>query len=463
MSFYLYNTLTRKKEEFIPINEKNVCMYVCGPTVYDRAHIGNAKTGVVFDTLFRVLREYYGIENVRYASNITDIDDKIIDKAIKAGKKISEITEETFKWYVDDMAELNVLQPTHRPRATEFVPEMIELVKILLEKGHAYESDGHVLFDTASMKNYGFLSRRSQEDMIAGARIEVASYKKNPADFILWKPSDETQPGWKSPWGFGRPGWHLECSVMSSKYLGNSFDIHGGGSDLIFPHHENECAQSMCAHPDDTYAKYWVHAGMLNVDGVKMSKSLNNFFTVQDILAKFHGEVLRFAFLSTHYHQPMNFTHEGLNAAKQALDKFYTALRNTSDVELDDSVGINQDLLKALTDDINTPLAISILHEITAKLNKADSLEEKTKYKTELLKSAYLLGVLEQEVEAWFKWSPKGAETGISDEEIKSLVLERANAKKERNFARADEIREKLKELSVALEDTPSGTIWKRI
>ena len=463
MSFYLYNTLTRKKEEFTPINENNVCMYVCGPTVYDRAHIGNAKTGVVFDTLFRVLREYYGKTNVRYASNITDIDDKIINKAIETGKQISEITEETFKWYVEDMSELNVLEPTHRPKATEFVPEMIELVEILIQKGHAYESDGHVLFDTSSMDNYGYLSRRSLDDMVAGARVEVASYKKNAADFILWKPSDEAQPGWKSPWGFGRPGWHLECSVMSSKYLGNSFDIHGGGSDLIFPHHENECAQSMCAHPNDSYAKYWLHAGMLNVDGVKMSKSLGNFFTVQDILAKFHGETLRFAFLSTHYHQPMNFTHEGLNAAKQALDKFYTALRNVADIPFDENAGVNEDLLKALTDDVNTPLAISVLHEITAKLNKADNDSDKSKLKTELVKSAYLLGVLEQKVEDWFKWSPKATEGNISDADIDVLVNQRTEAKKNKDWGKADEIRNQLKDLSIALEDTASGTIWKRV
>lgn len=286
MKISLHNTLLRRKQEFTPIDENNVRMYVCGPTVYDRAHLGNAKTSVVFDVLYRFLCQVYGKDHVTYVSNITDVDDKILNKHKETGKSIREITEQTFQWYLDDMKKLNVLNPNHRPRATEYIQEMIELVKLLLQNGHAYEAEGHVLFSVDSMPNYGFLSGRSMKEMLAGARIEVADYKKNPADFILWKPSEADQPGWDSPWGYGRPGWHLECSAMSSKLLGNDFDIHGGGSDLIFPHHENECAQSCCAFEGSKFAHYWIHAGMLMVDGVKMSKSLGNFYIVDEILAK---------------------------------------------------------------------------------------------------------------------------------------------------------------------------------
>ena len=277
VEIYLHNTLKRRKEKFVPFDCSNVRMYVCGPTVYDRAHLGNAKTPVTFDVLFRLLRHVYGAEHVTYVSNITDVDDKILNKHKETGKSIREITEQTYQWYIDDMDKLNVMAPDYRPRATEYIDEMIELVKLLLANGHAYEASGHVLFSVDFMPGYGYLSGRSMKEMLAGARIEIADYKKNPADFILWKPSEPGQPGWNSPWGYGRPGWHLECSAMSSKLLGDSFDIHGGGSDLIFPHHENECAQSLCAHPHSKFAQYWVHSGMLMVDGVKMSKSLGNF------------------------------------------------------------------------------------------------------------------------------------------------------------------------------------------
>ena len=457
---FLHNTLTKRKEKFIPINEKNVRMYVCGPTVYDRAHLGNARCAVVFDVLNRVLREVYGQKNVTYVSNITDIDDKILNKHKETGKPISEITAETYRWYIEDMHALNVKDPDFRPKATEFIPEMIELVKTLLDNGHAYEVNGHVLFDVDSMPKYGFLSGRSMKEMLAGARIEVADYKKNPADFILWKPSEGDQPGWDSPWGYGRPGWHLECSAMSSKYLGNSFDIHGGGSDLIFPHHENECAQSLCAHPNDTFANYWVHAGMLMVDGVKMSKSLGNFHTVKDIVAQYPAEALRLLFISSHYHQPFNFTFDGLKQAKLVLDKFYNALLKTKDVDIS-PVDPDQKLMDALVDDINTPLAISCLHEIVNNLNKATNDAEKRKYKSLLLASAKVLGLLYQDPESWFKNAVSNAE--IDDAKIAALIEERATAKKEKNWARADEIRNQLKESGVILEDTPNGTCWKRI
>ncbi len=460
MKISLHNTLLRRKQEFTPIDANNVRMYVCGPTVYDRAHLGNAKTSVVFDVLYRFLCQVYGKEHVTYVSNITDVDDKILNKHKETGKSIREITEQTFQWYLDDMKKLNVLDPNYRPRATEYIQEMIELVKLLLQNGHAYEAEGHVLFSVDSMPNYGFLSGRSMKEMLAGARIEVADYKKNPADFILWKPSDPDQPGWDSPWGYGRPGWHLECSAMSSKLLGDSFDIHGGGSDLIFPHHENECAQSCCAHPGSSFAKYWVHAGMLMVDGVKMSKSLGNFYNVDEIISKYPAEALRLLFLTTHYHQPFNFTFEGLNQAKAALDKFYNALRQNADVKAEKTAP-NAKLMEALADDINTPLALSVLHEIVNNLNKAETMEDKAKYKSELLASADVLGLLYQEPEVWFKGGA-GEKGGMSEADIEAKIAERLAAKKNKDYALADQIRNELKEAGIILEDTPSGTSWKR-
>lgn len=453
---YLHNTLKQRKDKFIPIDEKNVRMYVCGPTVYDRAHLGNAKTSVVFDVLYRLLCQIYGKECVTYVSNITDVDDKILNKHKETGKSIRKITEQTYQWYIEDMAKLNVLAPNFRPRATEYINEMIELVKKLLANGHAYESEGHVLFDVDSMPNYGFLSGRSMKEMLAGARIEIAGYKKNPADFILWKPSEATQPGWNSPWGYGRPGWHLECSAMSSKLLGNDFDIHGGGSDLIFPHHENECAQSMCAFEGSRFAHYWVHAGMLMVDGVKMSKSLGNFHNVDEILGKYPAEALRLLFLTTHYHQPFNFTFSGLEQAKAVLDKFYNALQKTEHVTAK-NVAPNSRVLDALADDLNTPAALAVLHEIVGNLNKADTLDEQARLKGEFVASAKLLGLLYQEPDVWFKGS-----SNSDDSEIEKLIAARTEAKKNKDWATADKIRNNLKEQGIVLEDTAQGTIWKR-
>lgn len=452
----LFNTLHRRKEEFKPIDASNVRMYVCGPTVYDRAHLGNAKTPVVFDVLNRLLRHVYGDKNVTYVSNITDVDDKILNKHKETGKSIREITEQTYQWYIDDMAELNVKAPDYRPRATEYINEMIDLVKLLLQNGHAYETEGHVLFDVDSMPGYGYLSGRSMKEMLAGARIEVASYKKNPADFVLWKPSDADQPGWDSPWGYGRPGWHLECSAMSSKLLGNSFDIHGGGSDLIFPHHENECAQSMCAHPNDKFANYWVHGGMLMVDGVKMSKSLGNFYTIDEVLEKAPAEALRLLFLTTHYHQPFNFTFEGLAQAKATLDKFYNSLLRVKDIKA--QIEADDRVVEALADDMNTPLALTYLHELAGQLNKAEIEEDKAKYKGLLLGSSDLLGILFQSPEEWFKGGKDSDEA-----EIEAQIAARAQAKKDKNWALADEIRNKLKEQGIILEDTPQGTTWKKL
>lgn len=455
---YLHNTLKQRKVEFKPIDENNVRMYVCGPTVYDKAHLGNAKTPVVYDVLYRLLCHVYGKEHVTYVSNITDVDDKILNKHKETGKSIREITEQTYNWYIEDMAKLNVLNPNYRPRATEYIEEMIKLVEKLLEQKHAYISENQVLFDVDSMPNYGMLSGRSMKEMLAGARIEVAEYKKNPADFILWKPSDADQPGWNSPWGYGRPGWHLECSAMSSKLLGNDFDIHGGGSDLIFPHHENELAQSCGAYPGTKFAHYWVHTGMLMINGVKMSKSLGNFYTVDEILDKNPAEALRLLFLTTHYHQPFNFTFEGLQQAKSVLDKFYNALLKNKDVPL---VEIEPDsrIIEALADDLNTPLALSYLHEIVNDLNKADSTEERSRLKSLLLKSAYMLGLLYNEPESWFKGE------GNDDEatEIEALIAKRAEAKKSKDWATADAIRDELKAKGIVLEDSPNGTTWKKI
>ena len=459
VEIYLNNTLKRRKDKFEPIDASNVRMYVCGPTVYDKAHLGNAKTPVVFDVLFRLLRYVYGAEHVTYVSNITDVDDKILNKHKETGKSIREITEETYNWYIADMKKLNVLNPNYRPRATEYIGEMIELVKKLLETGHAYEAEGHVLFSVDTMPDYGYLSGRSMREMLAGARIEVADYKKNPADFVLWKPSEADQPGWDSPWGYGRPGWHLECSAMSAKLLGDDFDIHGGGSDLIFPHHENECAQSRCAHPGSRFARYWVHTGMLMVDGVKMSKSLGNFFTVDEILAKYPAEALRLLFLTTHYHQPFNFTFEGLTAAKQTLDKFYNALLGCKEIETE-PVEPDERIVAALADDLNTPLALSYLHETVNNLNKAGTAEEKRRYKSLLLVGAEMLGLLYNDAEEWFRGNL--SESGLSESDIEAKIAERAAAKKNKDYALADKIRDELKAAGIVLEDSPTGTTWKK-
>ena len=454
---YLHDTLKQRKVEFKPIDENNVRMYVCGPTVYDKAHLGNAKTPVVYDILYRLLCHVYGKEHVTYVSNITDVDDKILNKHKETGKPIREITEQTYNWYIEDMAKLNVLPPNHRPRATEYIAEMIKQVEKLLENKHAYISENQVLFDVDSMPSYGTLSGRSMKEMLAGARIEVGEYKKNPADFILWKPSDADQPGWNSPWGYGRPGWHLECSAMSSKLLGNDFDIHGGGSDLIFPHHENEMAQSCGAYPGTRFAHYWVHTGMLMINGVKMSKSLGNFYTVDEILDKHPAEALRLLFLTTHYHQPFNFTFEGLQQAKAILDKFYNALLKNKDVP---TIEIEPDsrVVEALADDLNTPLALSYLHEIVNDLNKAESEEERSRLKSLLIKSAYMLGLLYNEPEGWFKGEGNDDEAA----EIEILIAKRAEAKKNKDWATADAIRDELKAKGIVLEDSPTGTTWKK-
>ncbi|MGN1080199.1 MAG: cysteine--tRNA ligase, partial [Alphaproteobacteria bacterium] len=430
------------------------------PTVYDRAHIGNARPIIVFDTLYRLLKHLY--PKVTYVRNITDVDDKIIKKSQESGEPINVITEKTSRFFHEDIAELNALPPDMEPRATQHIAEMIDLVKHLVDNGYAYEAQGHVLFSVSKMKNYGALSGRSMDEMIAGARVEVAPYKKEPGDFILWKPSDETQPGWDSPWGFGRPGWHLECSAMSSKYLGETFDIHGGGQDLIFPHHENEIAQSCCAFGHDFYAKYWLHNGHLMVNGEKMSKSLGNFFTIREILDQVPGEAFRLYTLGTHYHQPLNWLPEGLKQAKQTMDRFYTALRSTPSVDLTGAEP-DSDVVEALKDDLNTPKAIAVLHSLATALNKAESADKQAEIKKELIASAHLLGLLYQDPEEWFRAGSASAGQGIDESEIEALIQKRANARKAKDFATADAVRKELADKGIVIEDTPSGTQWKRV
>ena len=456
MPLVLYNTLTRGKEVFEPLTPGHVGMYVCGPTVYDRAHIGNARPVIVFDVLYRLLRGMY--PSVRYVRNITDVDDKINQRAKDSGEPISAITERTTRLFHEDIAALNCLPPDVEPRATAHIAHMIAMIEQLIAKGHAYEAEGHVLFQVSSMADYGALSRRSSDEMIAGARVEVAPYKKEAGDFVLWKPSSDDLPGWDSPWGRGRPGWHIECSAMSLEHLGQTFDIHGGGQDLVFPHHENEIAQSRCAN-GAPFARYWLHNGWLMVEGEKMSKSLGNFFTVRDLLDQVPGEAIRLAMLSTHYHQPFDWTNDGIKQAKSTLDRLYTALRAVADV---DAGGYDQPptaVLAALKDDLNTPLAISHLHELAGGLNKATGVEDKARRKGELLASAHLLGLLYQDPESWFKGNGSG---GPGDAEIEALIQARAEARKAKNFAESDRIRAQLLDQGVVLEDGPAGTSWKR-
>ncbi|MGE5514568.1 MAG: cysteine--tRNA ligase [Bacteroidota bacterium] len=459
MALALYNTLTRRKEAFQPLNPDHVGMYVCGPTVYDRAHIGNARPVIVFDVLYRLLTRLY--PKVTYVRNITDVDDKINQRAKDSGEPIAAITARTTQMFHADIGELNALPPTIEPRATAHIAQMLDMIARLIAKGHAYEAEGHVLFSVPSMSDYGKLSGRSMDEMIAGARVEVAPYKKNPADFVLWKPSTPDLPGWDSPWGRGRPGWHIECSAMSGQYLGTTFDIHGGGQDLVFPHHENEIAQSQCAN-GAPFARYWLHNGYLMVEGEKMSKSLGNFFTVRELLEQAPGEAIRLCMLSTHYHQPFDWTAEGLKQARTTLDRMYTALRNSAEVTAE-AAKPPVELLAALEDDLNTPLAIAHLHELATALNKATTAADKARAKGALLAAGDVLGVLKQDPEAWFRWVPASAAAGLSDADIERLIQARADARKGRDFAEADRIRKELADNGVVLEDGAQGTSWKRV
>ena len=433
----LHNSKTRRKEEFRPLEKENVRMYVCGPTVYDRAHLGNARPVVVFDILFRLLREVFGADCVTYARNFTDIDDKINARSVATGRTISSITEETIAWYLEDMRELSALNPNLMPRATLYILQMIEMSKDLIEKGHAYVEQGHVLFDVDSCPDYGILSGRALEDMIAGARVEIAPYKRNPLDFVLWKPSIDDTPGWDSPWGFGRPGWHIECSAMVQEHFGESFDIHGGGNDLIFPHHENEIAQSKCANPGSTFAQFWIHNEMLQVEGKKMSKSLGNFFTVRDLLNDgTPGEVVRFVLLSTHYGKPMDWTQKKAREATLTLLKWHKMVKNASPALLDDAI------LQCVANDLNTPGALARMHEL-AKAGSVDL----------LLRAGQFLGLFSPN-EHW--WLPKEPDSEAKVK-IEALLVSRNKAKVDRNFLKADLIRTQLLDAGVEVADDAGG------
>lgn len=455
----LYNTLTRTKEPFVPNDPQRITMYVCGPTVYNYAHIGNARPVVVFDCLYRLLSALYS--TVVYARNITDIDDKIIQAAAARGCSIDVISEEFTVKYREDMGSLNALTPTLEPRATEHLAEMISLTERLISRESAYVSEGHVLFAVESMEGYGALSGRKLDDMLAGARVEVADYKRHPGDFVLWKPSSDAEPGWDSPWGRGRPGWHLECSAMIHAHLGESIDIHGGGRDLIFPHHENERAQSCCGYGGD-FVKYWLHNAYVDMEGEKMSKSLGNVRTVRELLASYPGEVLRFALLSAHYRSPLDFSGDGLDAARAQLDTFYAALRKHGACEPEAVPAEETEVFSALLDDMNTPEAISKLHAVAGRLNKALTPTEAATAKGELLAGGRLLGILQSEPEAWFTQALSSAASAPSAKEIEDLIQERLSAREQRDFARADEIRTLLDAQGVVLEDGPEGTIWRR-
>ncbi len=451
--FQLFNTLSGNKERLEAIDPKHLKIYACGPTVYNHAHIGNARMAVVFDTLVRTLRVIY--PKVTYVSNITDIDDKIIEAAKEQNVEITSITEKYTKIYNDDMLKLNVLAPDIQPKATEYIPEMIELIVELIEKDFAYEKEGHVLFHVPTYQNYGKLSKRNRDEQIAGSRVEVAPFKKDPADFVLWKPSTNEQPGWESPWGIGRPGWHTECSAMSKKTLGLPFDIHGGGRDLIFPHHENEIAQSCCTSASidepDSYAKYWMHNGFVTINGEKMAKSLGNIILVKDLAENYHGEVIRLALLSSHYRQGLDWNEKVIHQANKLINKLYEIKDDLDDVTISDKNENNLDAISILMDDLNTPGLITELNNIVKEYNSSESDKEKIKSRLGLISS--VLGILEDETF-----------NEISEEfknKINEMVLKRSKAKNNKDFETADAIRDKLLELGVEINDSSDGTEWK--
>ena len=456
-AFHLFNTLSGNKEKLEAIDPKHLKIYACGPTVYNYAHIGNARMAVVFDTLVRTLRMIY--PKVTYVSNITDIDDKIIDAAMEQNVEITSITEKYTQIYNEDMSKLNVLQPDIQPKATEYISEMIDLIAELIEKHFAYEKEGHVLFHVPTYQNYGKLSNRNREEQIAGSRVEVAPFKKDPADFVLWKPSTDEQPGWDSPWGVGRPGWHTECSAMSKKTLGLPFDVHGGGRDLIFPHHENEIAQSCCSSANvnepDSYAKYWMHNGFVTIKGEKMSKSLGNIILTKDLTSEYHGEVIRLALLSTHYRQGLDWNDSIIHQSKKLLDKLYKIYFDLSEIgatEDDNSFSI----IDSLLDDLNTPALISNLNKLVKDYSKdKETNHVLIKTKLDVIKSA--LGILQDE---------NYNHISISEElkvKIEKLLSQRVIAKEKKDFSHADKIRDELRELGVEIKDTKEGTSWNLV
>ncbi|GCE91634.1 cysteine--tRNA ligase [Komagataeibacter diospyri] len=445
---HLHDSRTRSTVPFVPLAPDNVRVYYCGPTVYDLAHIGNLRAMLTADVLVRLLRHLY--PRVTYVRNITDVDDKINARAHANGESIADLTTRTIRDFHEDLAAVSILPPDVEPRATHHIGEMQDMIRSLIESGHAYEAEGHVLFAVNTYPSYGALSGRTPDDLIAGARVEVAPYKRDPGDFVLWKPSDDQTPGWDSPWGRGRPGWHIECSAMSQRYLGESFDIHGGGSDLLFPHHENERAQSMCCHPHGRFANHWVHNAMLLVNGEKMSKSLGNFLTVRDVLRDTPAEALRLLLLRAQYRSVLNFTREGLNEARQMLDRFYRALENLDPMH--DAVPAPDSVVQVLCDDLNTPRALAEMHALADAAMAGDS-----KAAAQLKTAGNLLGLLQNTPEAWFRGDAK-----VDPARIERLIAERLAARKARDFARADEIRNDLAAQGIVLEDGPQGTTWRQ-
>ena len=453
----IFNSYTGKKEDFIPLDPNHVKIYACGPTVYNYAHIGNARMAVVFDTLVRVLR--YTYPKVTYVSNITDIDDKIIDAANELDVPIEHITQKYTDIYNKDMLKLLVKSPDIQPKATEYIPEMIELIEDLISKDHAYEKDGHVLFHVPSYENYGKLSKRNRDEQIAGSRVEVAPFKRDPADFVLWKPSNEMQPGWNSPWGFGRPGWHTECSAMSEKTLGLPFDIHGGGRDLTFPHHENEIAQSCCSSANindpKSYVNYWMHNGFVTVHGEKMSKSLGNISLVKDLTKDNHGEVIRLSLLSSHYRQALDWNDNVIHQAKKLLDKLYKILADIEDVEVSKINDSSLEFISPLLDDLNTPGLLANLNKMIKDFISISN-EDLPKFKSKMLLATNLMGICQENYLDWFSHNDKNLDTN----KVTSLISERLNAKKDKDFEKADKIRQKLLDMGVEIKDTESGTEW---
>lgn len=457
MKIHLYNTATRRKEEFVPADPKRVTMYACGPTVYGFPHIGNARPAVVFDLFYRLLMHEF--DHVIYVRNITDVDDKINAAAIEEGVSISQISARYTKAYHQNMADLGVLPPSIEPKVTEHMPQIIGMIKRLIATGNAYEAEGHVLFHVPSYPEYGALSGRNLKEMIAGARVDVAPFKKDETDFVLWKPSGMDQPAWDSPWGAGRPGWHIECSTMIEHHLGDTIDIHGGGQDLVFPHHENERAQSTCVHHGKLFSRYWMHNGFVNVDHEKMSKSLGNVLLVQDLLGQASGEAIRFTLLGTHYRSPLDWTDQILSQSCRNLDRLYEVLLKLSDIEVNGSTDdVPAAFMDALKDDLNTPAAIAELHRLAKKVNSASQVSRRV-LKKQLLAAGKMLGILQLDPATWFHG------TGEIDEvEIATLVNLRASAKKERDFKRADEIREQLRGMGIQVQDRSDGTSsWRKV
>ncbi len=454
MTLRLHNNLTRQLEPFAPLDPAAPTLYVCGPTVYNYVHIGNARGPVVFGVLADLLRRRYG--KLRYARNITDVDDKINAAAKDQGVPISAITDRFAAAYREDMAALGVVPPDIEPEATAHIPQIIAMIEQLISTDHAYAAEGHVLFSVASFADYGKLSRRDPEEMLAGARVEVAPYKRDAGDFVLWKPSSDDLPGWESPWGRGRPGWHIECSAMAAAHLGPTIDIHAGGVDLQFPHHENEIAQSVCAHGGQTFARFWLHNGMLNFGGAKMSKSLGNIERVHDLVRQHPPEALRYALLSAHYRQPLDWSDALIEQSVRTLDRLYGTLRDLADVEAVASIPASVEA--ALDDDLNTPLALAEVARIASEARKAESGDDKQRLKRELLGAGLALGLLQQAPADWFG---RGAAEG-DDARIQALIDERIAAKQARDFARADAIRDQLAAENIVLEDTPQGVRWKR-